>query len=45
VVSPKLVDTLDREVRSQIAELSKDLEQLMARVGDVANKAPAKKSV
>ena len=40
----RVVDTIDRELRTQIAELRRDIERLVARVGDIAKRAPAKKA-
>jgi hypothetical protein len=38
------MDVLNRELRTQLAGLSRDIERLMARVGQVGGRGPAKKS-
>jgi Adenylate and Guanylate cyclase catalytic domain len=40
----RMVDALNRELRTQLAGLSRDIERLMARIGEVGTRGPAKKS-
>ncbi len=40
----RLMDALNRELRTQLAGLSREIERLMARVGEVGGRGPAKKS-
>ena len=40
----RLMDALNRELRTQLAGLSREIERLMARVGEVGGRSPAKKS-
>ena len=40
----RVVDTIDRELRAQLGELRRDIERLVARVGEIAKRAPAKKA-